>query len=375
MASKAIIELDSLLKPVSKKNPAGDDIRDSSSATSPYFTIKDARNTARSAERTHMFDTANSEADQHWHSILDLAPDILENQAKDLEIASWYTEALLRRHGFQGLRDGFKLILGLIEQYWDNLYPMPDEDGIETRVASLSGLNGEGSEGVLIAPIRNVEITQGNDPGPYSYWKYQQALDIDKTIDEAEKKEKVAKLGFSLGDIDQAVVESDEAFFVDLRDDISNALETYREISQKLDEHCSINDSPPTSNIINTLQDCLGVVKHIGRSKLPTPETELSESTSDSSAIEDQASAASPGASHRPAGPIKTRQDAFKQLKDISDFFRSTEPHSPISYIIERAVRWGDMPLDSLIKELIPDPSARDVFGSLTGVKSGDGSS
>ena len=375
MASKAIIELDSLLKPVSKKNPAGDDIRDSSSATSSYFTIKDARSTARSAERTHMFDTANSEADQHWHSILDLAPDILENQAKDLEIASWYTEALLRRHGFQGLRDGFKLILGLIEQYWDNLYPMPDEDGIETRVASLSGLNGEGSEGVLIAPIRNVEITQGNDPGPYSYWKYQQALDIDKTIDEAEKKEKVAKLGFSLGDIDQAVVESDEAFFVDLRDDISNALETYRQISQKLDEHCSINDSPPTSNIINTLQDCLGVVKHIGRSKLPTPETELSESTSDSSAIEDQASAASPGANHRHAGPIKTRQDAFKQLKDISDFFRSTEPHSPISYIIERAVRWGDMPLDSLIKELIPDPSARDVFGSLTGVKSGDGSS
>ena len=63
-----------------------------------------------------MFAKENSEANDHWRKVAELAPDILKNQAKDLEIASWLTESLVRRYGFQGLRDGFKLIHGLIEQ-------------------------------------------------------------------------------------------------------------------------------------------------------------------------------------------------------------------------------------------------------------------
>ncbi|MFV9616772.1 MAG: ImpA family type VI secretion system protein, partial [Gammaproteobacteria bacterium] len=71
-------------------------------------------------------------------------------------------------------------------------------------------------------------------------------------------------------------------------------------------------------------------------------------------------------------GPVNSRADAFKKLTEISEFFRKTEPHSPISYILERAVKWGDMSLNDLIKELIPDSSARDTYGSLTGIKTDD---
>ena len=69
------------------------------------------------------------------------------------------------------------------------------------------------------------------------------------------------------------------------------------------------------------------------------------------------------------SGPVKNREDAFKKLMEISDFFRRTEPHSPIPYILERAVKWGDMPLETLIRELIPDSSARDYYASLTGIR------
>lgn len=371
MASNQIIELESLLKPIADDNPVGDDIRENASATSPYSTIKDARTAARASERNHMFDSDTSEADQLWRQVLDLAPDILQNHAKDLEVASWYTEALIRRYGFQGLRDGFRLIHGLINQYWDDIYPLPDEDGIETRVASLAGLNGEGNEGVLIPPIRKAEITQGNDPGPYSLWEYQQVLDVEKLIDEEDKREKLSKLGFGLEDINEAVSQSDESFFIDITEDISESIDTYREISQTLDERCGINDSPPTSNIINILQDCLGAIKHLAKFKLPSDEEEDQSADSAESDTADF-NASSQNNAQNISGPVKSREDAFRQLKNISAFFRKTEPHSPISYIIERAVVWGDMPLDSLIKELIPDPSARDIFGSLTGVKTED---
>ena len=369
MASEEIIQIDSLLQPISEDNTVGDDIRKDPSPTSPYYTIKDARNAARAAERNNMFDGNKSEADEHWRKILKLAPDILQNLSKDLEIASWFTEALIRRYGFQGLRDGFKLIHGLIEQYWDNLYPLPDEDGLETRVASLSGLNGEGAEGVLIAPIRNVEITQGSEPAPFSYWKYQQALEVEKIIDEESKAEKVKKLGFSTEDVERAVAESSESFFLNIRDDVSEAITTYRETGRMLDDFCGINDSPPNSNIINILEDCLGTINHIAKDKMPA------EDVAENSAADIAGDSSAKSATDSPVqttGAVTSRAEAFKKLTEISEFFRKTEPHSPISYILERAVKWGDMPLKDLIKELIPDSSARDTYGSLTGIKTED---
>ena len=78
MASEEIIQLESLLQPISEDNPVGEDIRDNSSPTSPYYSIKDARNAARAAERNNMFDGDSSEADDQWRKILELAPDILQ---------------------------------------------------------------------------------------------------------------------------------------------------------------------------------------------------------------------------------------------------------------------------------------------------------
>ncbi len=370
MASPEIVDISGLLEPVSEDSPAGTDIREDSSPTSPYYTIKDARNAARAAERNSMFDGGSPEADENWRKIIELAPDILKNHAKDLEVACWYSEALIRRYGFQGLRDGFSLIRQLIEQYWDNLFPMPDEDGIETRVAPLTGLNGEGAEGVLIAPIRNVNITEGASVGPFNFWQYQQALDVQKIMDEEQRAAKIDKLGFSLEDIERAVAESADIFYLDLRDDIQHAIDEYRKTSRMLDERCGTHDAPPTSNIISTLENSLGAVKHLGKHKLPS-ETENAEEGENGATADDQAG----GTSSAPAtvkGPVQSRTDAFKQLREISEFFRKTEPHSPISYILAKAVKWGEMSLNELIMELIPDSSSRDYYSSLTGVKNED---
>jgi type VI secretion system protein ImpA len=363
MASTANIDIDRLLKPISEESPVGANIREDNSPSSPYQTIKTVRSEARAAERNNIFDGDNNEADECWRKILELAPPILEDLSKDLEIASWYTEALLRRYSFSGLRDGFELIFRLIERYWADVYPAPDddEDGIEAKTAPLAGLNGEGSEGVLIAPIRSAQLTQEDG---YSLWQYQQALDIHRLPDEAARQEKSSKLGFSLDQIEKSVAESSDIFFIDLRDDVSACIELYRKTSQLLDQHCGTNKAPPTSNILNVLDECLSAINHLGDSKFPE---ELSEDTQ--SASEDANSDSSQGSGAVKAGPINSREAAFKQLRDIAAFFRKTEPHSPISYVLEKAVKWGNMPLEELIVELIPDEPSRGHYSTLTGVK------
>lgn len=364
MASAQLIDLDSLAVPLESSDAAGADPRDDNSVSSNYSRLRDARKAARAAERSNLFDGNSSAADEHWRIVMDLAPEILKNEAKDLEVACWYTEALIRKSGFQGLRDGFTLIRSLIENYWDSLYPLPDEDGITTRVSPLTGLNGEGAEGVLIVPIRNVALTDRVEPGPFNYWQYKQALDTQRITDDQDREEIINKNGFSLDDILRAVELSSQEFYIDLRDDVREALNEYSAISQQLDELCGIEHSPPTSNIINALTEILGAINHIARHKLPQEEQEV---------IDEPENTASGNTGNPVANQaVKSREDAFRQLMMISQFFRRTEPHSPISYVLEKAVKWGNMSLSELISELIPDSSSRDTYSSLTGVKTNE---
>ena len=94
MASPHIIDIDELLQPISADSPQGSDIREDSSPTSLYYQIKDARNAARAAERASLFDPDEaSNVLNEWRPILDLAPTILKENSKDLEVASWLLEA------------------------------------------------------------------------------------------------------------------------------------------------------------------------------------------------------------------------------------------------------------------------------------------
>jgi type VI secretion system protein ImpA len=120
MPSPQVIDVSSLIEPISSDNAVGLDLRQDATPRSIYSRIRDARKAARAAERSNLFDNNSTEADEHWRQVYELAPQALKANAKDLEIACWYTESLIRKAGFKGLRDGFCLIRQLIEKYWDN---------------------------------------------------------------------------------------------------------------------------------------------------------------------------------------------------------------------------------------------------------------
>lgn len=370
MASNALLDIEALLLPISEDAPTGIDCREDPSPLSDYQTVKSARNAARAEERNNVFSGGGHEAEEHWRKVLELSPKILTEQSKDLEVLCWYAEALVRRYSFAGLRDSFKVLQGFTEQYWDHLYPMPDEDGIETRVAPLAGLNGEGAEGVLIAPLRNREITEGNSVGPFTFWEYQQVLEIQRMVDEDVKEKKFKDLGHNLDDIEKAILETRVPFLVDLRDDLSDCVDIFKQVSRKLDELCGIHESPPTSNIINVLEECLGAVTHLGKDKFPVEEIPSDEDVTEGENTMEEGAPAS--AAKAVSGPVASREQAFKQLLEISEFFLKTEPHSPVSYLLQKAVKWGNMPLFELMQELIPEQNALDHYSMLTGVKTED---
>jgi len=356
------MSLDSFLQPISEENPTGVDLRSDMSPKSTYSVLKDERTNARAAERNNVFDSADTTALSHWKKIDDLAPKALVKQTKDLEITSWYIEALVRLHGFEGLLLGFQILHGLIKQFWDNIFPMPDEDGIVTRIFSITGLNGEGAEGVLIAPIRNIPITRNNSGADFTYWQYKQAVDIQKISDEKAKQERASSSGFSFADIQRAVNDTSDDDYLAIKNSITECINEYRAISSELDTLCG-KDAPPTRNIITVLEDCLAAINHLYQGRAIASEADEVQLDGEMGAA-----AGNLAAGVMTGSSIKSREQAFQIILEVSAFFRRTEPHSPVSYVLEKAVKWGRMPLDQLIPELIADGHALEQYRSLTGI-------
>jgi type VI secretion system protein ImpA len=57
-------------------------------------------------------------------------------------------------------------------------------------------------------------------------------------------------------------------------------------------------------------------------------------------------------------GEITNRREALLLLRRVADFFRRTEPHSPVAYLADKAARWGNMPLHVWLKAVVKDNAA-----------------
>lgn len=367
MTTENRLNIEELLAPVSEENAAGIDLRNDESPDSLYYTLKDARNSARAIERNSFpgDDNEDHAETEHWKLIISKAPEALK-QSKDLEIAAWLTEALIRQDGFAGLKEGFTLINGLIQNFWDGLYPLPDEDGVSTRVAVLVGLNGiNNTIGTLVAPINTAPLTADGD---YSSWSYTQAQELDKTKDPATKKKKMASGAVPINTIMTAVKPSQSDFYVDLEADLESTISEFTAFTDKLDELCG-DDTPPSSNIRKSLENARKTLHLIAKNILnPEVEVEIEAGESDADGQAPREADASKGAEFKTTGNIKGRLEAFKTLQAVAEFFKRTEPHSPIGFTIERVVRWGDMSLPQLLQELVPDPQAKDYYEKLVGI-------
>ncbi|HEU4852489.1 MAG TPA: type VI secretion system ImpA family N-terminal domain-containing protein [Telluria sp.] len=68
-------------------------------------------------------------------------------------------------------------------------------------------------------------------------------------------------------------------------------------------------------------------------------------------------------------GAVQSRAQALAQLRTIADFFRRTEPHSPVAYLADKAAEWGSQPLHEWLRGVIKDPAACAHVEEMLGVR------
>jgi type VI secretion system protein ImpA len=223
-------------------------------------------------------------------------------------------------------------------------------------LAPLTGHNGGDAEGTLITPVARVPLTEGG----FAHHHYQQALAVARIEDAAVREERIRDGAVSMPMIERAAADTSAAFFVNLLDDLNECLQEFAVLNDALKTRCGA-DAPPSSNIRSALESCRDAIRHIARDKLPTAAVDVGETTPASASA-----AAGPAAN--PDTP-RDREDAFQTLLHVAAFFRRSEPHSPVSYALENAVRWGRMTLPELMAELLSVDASRQEYFKQVGIR------
>ncbi|WP_331000125.1 type VI secretion system protein TssA [Acetobacter garciniae] len=349
------LDIELLLTPIAEDAPTGEDVRADYASTSLYYKLRDARADARAAERAGDANPAEASTPPEWRDVQKLSAQILTEKAKDLEAAAWLTESLVRSGGVVGLTFGATLIEELVEKYWDQLYPMPDEDGMETRVAPLTGLNGEGGDGTLIQPLRKLELFKDRNGEPVMLFQYEQSAEL-QTIADPKRLEARIEAGVVPYDTMTAAARAvPPAHYAAMMKDLQAARAAWRGMGDAL-ERAAGPDAPPTgrvAGVLDQIEDFLTRYAPAASSQEP-----VADMAADETGAQNPTGQAAPAAAAAPR-PLVTREDALSRLAEIAEFFRRTEPQSPLAYTLEEAIRRGRMTWPELVAELVEDEQTR----------------
>ncbi len=354
-----VIDLELILTPISDELPSGESLRYSGL----YDEISEAR---RADDNLNQGDWQTELKVADYRKVIELAVPALEKQSKDLQIASWLSESLIKVHGFAGLRDGLKLLAGLQDSFWETLHPEIDEGDMEGRANAVAWFDAQGTSAVRTCPF-----TAGNGYG-YNDWVDAKTFDIPANLEslDAESQEKYSQLRAQAEAENRvtaemwkaAVAKTNRAFVENVNRLLDECWTAFNDLNRVIEEKYDRNQMPGLGTLKKGLDDVHTQVKKLLEKKRieePDDSDAEAETIVDDETGEAVATARSGSGG---GGPVRDRPDALKRLSEIAAFFHKTEPHSPVAYLVQRAVKWGNMPLDNWLQDVIKDEA---VLGQL----------
>ncbi|WP_137125151.1 type VI secretion system protein TssA [Roseomonas sp. HF4] len=365
-----VLDLETLLAPLPSGDGGGEDVREDFAPTSIYQRIRTQRNDARAGERAIDGDDPDANpalVQAAWREVKKLGIDCLTSKAKDFEVAAWIAEAVMRLDGLRGLADASNLIAALCNQYWESGFPRLDgEDGIDGRGAPIGGLSGDNADGTLMAAIRRYPMFRRADGEPCGLFNWQRAEEAAGIADKARKEARL-KSGVPVFEDLQNEARADVQMIRGVGAEARAAMSAWTVMDAALNEKFGA-DAPSTRRVSEALQAIIDVSTAIAGAPAPEPvEAEAGEAMPEG----DAAPGAGPAAGAVAGAPraLRTREDAIRQLEDIAEYFRKTEPHSPLAFTLDDAVRRARMPLPDLLAEILPDPNARKTMLTVLGIR------
>src|SRR6266496_2220677 len=325
---------DDLLQPIAGANPGGANLR----YDPVYDKLKEAR---REEEDVDQGDWKRARKVADWPLVTKLASDVLAKQSKDLQVAAWLTESLVRQQGLGGLRTGLGVVRGLLDRFWDNLHPALEDGDVELRAAPLTWVGR-----YLDVAVRTVPLTKTG----HNIFKYKEsrAVPTEAEVAKDDKKQAARKAALAEGKLSpeefgKAFDATPKAWYKQLRADLDGCLTGV----QGLDElgQQKFGDAAPS---YSKLREALEDVRHVS-DQLLDQKLQAEPDPPDAAALESASSGAGGGGggSGAVAGALTpeptSADDAATRIAGAARYLRHADPRNPAPYLMVRGFRWGEL--------------------------------
>lgn len=254
---------DDLLTPIAGDNPSGVSLR----YDPIYDRIKEARREDAELPSGEFPDGPRKTADPQ--SVLRMATEALATQTKDLQLAAWTTEALLKREGFSGLAEGLTLCRDLLDQFWDTLHPEIEDDDLEMRATPLEWLATQ-----LLLACRQVPLNRDG----HGFLQYEEALSIgyESAVSgnrerQEHRENKIRDGKIPPEDFDRAVDGTPPEFYIALLESSQSASAALDALDALANERLGY-DAPNFSPLREVLGQVGTVVKVLHSKRVPKPD-------------------------------------------------------------------------------------------------------
>ena len=111
--------IQNLLSEISAETPCGEDI----SYDQAYLALEHLLQPRQTGGG--LLGQEETAEEPNWREIYEKSCELM-GRSKDLRVGTYLAIALLKLNGIPGLRDGLSLLSGMLERFWDHLYPQLD---------------------------------------------------------------------------------------------------------------------------------------------------------------------------------------------------------------------------------------------------------
>lgn len=329
-----MIETDQMLQPLAGADPSGADPE----ADSRFDAVRSA------------IEAGTDETPPDWRKIRQQVLDLL-NDGRSIDLLVYLTVALTATDGFRGLRDGLIVLGRSVEDFWDSIYPKlddsePEDERYDIRLNTLAQL-GEpprkpGDPLGFLEKILRAPLNLANR-GPHAYWAIWEAEQSGGNLAEAAS-------------VRDAFLRGEREDRTALRGLVKESLEAINRLNRVLLGKTGSSFSAPFEE---HLIPCLESISKFMESAEGRGEGQEAESVSGNQV--GGGATASAGGGPSPAvvplaqAGIRSSADVRNALDKIIEYYRKTEPSSPIPFLLIRAKKLVDADFLAIIGNLHKD--------------------
>ena len=274
----------------------------------------------------------------NWREARSITESLFE-RTRDLRVAVAWARAMVCLEGASTLPDSLRLIHGLLETWWDDLHPKPDDGDAYARINTLADMC---TAAGLLGDLRQSLIIDDRSIGELRGREVEIALGLLEA-----RPDEMPPTRESIQHMLRDAVENQPA----LRDFPQRCVDRLNAIAALMQDRVGYGAAPDLQPLITLMEGLAGLM----------PPAEVAEETSFDATAEDAGDGDVESRPRRRASggglgsSIDTRDDALRAIDMVCEFLERTEPTNPAPLFLRRARKLVNKNFIELVRELAPE--------------------